>query len=173
MHVGIAVHCYLVFVNERTRCILLTFDVNLYFSHCFNKVLYTPEYQNEFNTLASTNVAELVPPEIRHRNRQTDTNRDLDYTYIWAKDWAEWTLGKPRSPSRIVCCLVRNSVLALGSNKKISTRSIHVGSLSKVSRHFKLHIPISIVTILYILLSFDSIAHLFVKSPILIIGMLL
>ena len=30
--------------------------------------------------LASTNVAELVPPEIRHRNRQTDTNRDLDYT---------------------------------------------------------------------------------------------
>ena len=49
MHVGIAVHCYLVFVNERTRCILLTFDVNLYFSHCFNKVLYTPEYQNEFN----------------------------------------------------------------------------------------------------------------------------
>ena len=31
--------------------------------------------------LASTNVAELVPPEIRHRNRQTDTNRDLDYIY--------------------------------------------------------------------------------------------
>ena len=30
--------------------------------------------------LASTNVAELVPPAIRHRNRQTDTNRDLDYT---------------------------------------------------------------------------------------------
>ena len=55
--------------------------------------------------LASTNVAELVPPEIRHRNRQTDTNRDLDYTYIGAKDRVEWTLGKPRSPSRIVCCL--------------------------------------------------------------------
>ena len=84
--------------------------------------------------LASTNVAELVPPEIRHRNRQTDTNRDLDYTYIWAKDWAEWTLGKPRSPSRIVCCLVKNSVLALGSSKKIGTRSIHVGGLSKVSK---------------------------------------
>ena len=53
MHVGIAVHCYLVFVNERTRCILLTFDVNLYFSHCFNKVLYTPGYQNEFNNLTN------------------------------------------------------------------------------------------------------------------------
>ena len=51
MHVGIAVLCYLVFVNERTICILLTFDVNLYFSYCFNKVLYTPEYQNEFNSI--------------------------------------------------------------------------------------------------------------------------
>ena len=51
MHVGLAVLYYLVFVNERTICILLTFDVNLYFSYCFNKVLYTPEYQNEFNRL--------------------------------------------------------------------------------------------------------------------------
>ena len=49
MHVGIAVHCYLVFVNERPRYILLTFDVNLYFSHFYNKVFYTQIYQNEFN----------------------------------------------------------------------------------------------------------------------------
>ena len=48
MHVGIAVH-YLVFVRERTRYILLAFDVNLHFSHCFNKVFYTQIYQNEFN----------------------------------------------------------------------------------------------------------------------------
>ena len=37
------------FVNERTRHIPLKFDVNLYFSHCFNKVFYTQIYQNEFN----------------------------------------------------------------------------------------------------------------------------
>ena len=49
MHVGIAVHCHLVFVNERARYVLLTFDVNLHFSHCFYKVFYTQIYQNEFN----------------------------------------------------------------------------------------------------------------------------
>ena len=75
MHVGIAVHCYLVFIKERTTYIPLKFDVNLYFSHCFNKVFYTPEYQNEFNSFKQRKTNFIVflrkrisPEQIIQRN---------------------------------------------------------------------------------------------------------